>query len=131
MGLLAAEITAVTGKDPGEYYRHLTALYGTPTYTRVDAPATPEQKARFKRLVPSSVTTSALAGDPITAVRTAAPGNGASIGGLKVETDQSWFAARPSGTENIYKLYAESFRGPEHLGQVVLEAQALLSSVLG
>ncbi len=131
LGLLAAEITAVTGKDPGEYYRHLTEVFGTPTYTRIDAPATPEQKARFKRLVPSSVTASALAGDAITAVRTTAPGNGASIGGLKVETDQSWFAARPSGTENIYKLYAESFRGPEHLGRVVQEAQALLTSVLG
>lgn len=130
MGLLAAEITAVTGQDPGEYYQRLTTAYGSPAYTRIDASATPEQKARFKKLVPSSVTASTLAGDTITDVRTTAPGNGASIGGLKVETNQSWFAARPSGTENIYKLYAESFHGPEHLKQVVQEAQTLLTNVL-
>ncbi len=130
LGLLAAEITAVTGTDPGKYYEDLTNRYGTPAYTRIDAPASPEQKSRFKKLVPGSVTAPTLAGEPITQVLTQAPGNGASIGGLKVETASAWFAARPSGTENIYKLYAESFRGPEHLALVVQQAQALLTTVL-
>ena len=108
----------------------MTTRYGAPAYTRIDAPASPEQKARFKKLAPGSVTAPTLAGEPILRVLTQAPGNGASIGGLKVETASAWFAARPSGTENIYKLYAESFRGPGHLAEVVQQAQALLTTVL-
>ena len=108
--LLAAEITARTGKDPGEHYQEMTAEFGTPYYTRIDAPATPEQKTRLKQLSPEEVLTVELAGEPITAKLTAAPGDGAPIGGLKVVTDNGWFAARPSGTENIYKIYAESFK---------------------
>src|SRR5262249_37405501 len=107
MDLLAAEITARTGKDPGEPYRELTAKLGTPCYTRIDAPATPAQKSRLQKLAPENVKASKLAGEPITAKLTRAPGNNALIGGLKVVTANGWFAARPSGTENIYKIYAE------------------------
>ena len=130
LALLAAEITAVTGKDPGEHYRDLTADLGNPSYTRIDAPATPAQKARLKNLSPDDVPGSALAGDPITAKLTRAPGNGAPIGGLKVVTDCGWFAARPSGTEDVYKLYAESFRGPEHLDTIVAEARRIVAAAL-
>ena len=130
LGLLAAEITAVTGRDPGQHYAELTASYGAPSYTRLDAPATPEQKAKLKKLSPEAVQGTTLAGEPIVAKLTAAPGNGAGIGGLKVVSENGWFAARPSGTENIYKLYAESFRGDEHLQRIVTEAQALVSDAL-
>jgi phosphoglucomutase len=130
MGLLAAEIAATTGRDPGEHYRELTAEFGTPYYTRIDAPATPEQKARLKKLSPAAVTESTLAGEPITAKLTRAPGNNAPIGGLKVVTAGGWFAARPSGTENVYKIYAESFRGPTHLDAVVGEAQRIVTNAL-
>ncbi len=131
LGLLAAEITAVTGKDPGVHYQELTAQYGTPHYLRVDAPATPEQKKGFSRLTPDKVAATTLAGDAITARLTTAPGNGASIGGLKVTTAQGWFAARPSGTEDIYKIYAESFTSEVHLAQIVAEAQEIVSAALG
>lgn len=130
MDLLAAEITARTGKDPGELYRELTAEFGTPYYARVDAPATPGQKARLRELSPEAVNTDALAGDPIVAKITSAPGNGAAIGGLKVVTDHGWFAARPSGTENIYKIYAESFTDQGHLDAIVQEAQEIVSDAL-
>ena len=130
LGLLAAEITAVTGKDPGEHYRDLTDRFGRSYYTRIDAPATPEQKAAFKKLTPASVTAAALAGDAVTAKLTNAPGNDAPIGGLKVTTEAGWFAARPSGTENIYKLYAESLKSQEHLDQIVAEAQTILTQSL-
>ncbi|MBK9167269.1 MAG: alpha-D-glucose phosphate-specific phosphoglucomutase [Bryobacterales bacterium] len=130
LGLLAAEITAVTGKDPGEHYAELTAEFGQPFYTRIDSPATPEQKSKLKQLSPENVTAATLAGDAITARLTAAPGNGAAIGGLKVTTNNGWFAARPSGTENIYKLYAESFSSEEHLGRIVKEAQAIVAAAL-
>jgi len=130
MDLLAAEITTVTGKDPGEHYRALTAEFGTPEYTRLDAPATPEQKARLAKLSSEDVKASKLAGDLIIAKLTRAPGNGAAIGGLKVVTANGWFAARPSGTENIYKIYAESFQGAEHLRRILEEAQAIVSSAL-
>jgi phosphoglucomutase len=130
MNLLAAEITARTGRDPGEHYRDLTAEFGAPCYTRIDAAATPDQKARLGKLAPASVTASSLAGDPITARLTAAPGNGASIGGLKVTTASGWFAARPSGTENIYKIYAESFRGERHLAEIVAQARQIVNDAL-
>ena len=130
MALLAAEITARTGKDPGEHYRALTAELGTPHYTRIDAPATPEQKARLGKLTPEAVRESTLAGEPITAKLTRAPGNDAPIGGLKVIAAGGWFAARPSGTENIYKIYAESFKSPAHLDAIVREAQAMVDSAL-
>ena len=130
LGLLAAEITAVTGKDPGRYYLDLAAQYGSPHYVRVDAPATPAQKAAFKRLSGDSVKAATLAGDAITAKLTRAPGNDAPIGGLKVSTAAGWFAARPSGTEDIYKLYAESFTSAEHLAQIVREAQDIVSAAL-
>jgi len=130
LGLLAAEITAATGKDPGRYYLGLAAQYGSPHYVRVDAPATPEQKAAFKRLSGDSVKAATLAGDAITAKLTRAPGNDAPIGGLKVCTAAGWFAARPSGTENIYKLYAESFTSAGHLAQIVREAQDIVSAAL-
>jgi phosphoglucomutase len=130
MDLLAAEITAVTGKDPGEHYRELTAEFGDPVYTRLDAPATPEQKAAFKKLTPESVKDAELAGEPITGKLTKAPGNGALIGGLKVTTASGWFAARPSGTENIYKIYAESFKGQAHLDAIVAEAQRVVGAAL-
>ena len=130
LGLLAAEITAVTGRDPGEHYLELTKQYGASSYTRQDAPATPEQKNKLKKLSPDAVRGTQLAGEPILAKLTTAPGNGASIGGLKVVSANGWFAARPSGTENIYKLYAESFHGPEHLQRIVTEAQALVTEAL-
>ena len=130
MDLLAAEITARTGKDPGEHYRELTEAFGTSYYTRIDAPATPEQKAKLSKLSTGNVAAERLAGDRITAKLTTAPGNGAAIGGLKVVSDGGWFAARPSGTENVYKVYAESFRGPEHLRRVVAEAQQIVAAAL-
>ena len=130
MDLLAAEITARTGKDPGDHYRELAAEFGTPYYTRIDAPATPEQKASLQKLSPEAVKESSLAGEPITAKLTRAPGNNAPIGGLKVVTGSGWFAARPSGTENIYKIYAESFKDEAHLNAIVSEAQAIVSNAL-
>jgi phosphoglucomutase len=131
MCLLAAEMLARTGKDPGEVYRSLTERYGEPAYERVDAPATPEQKAKLAKLSAGQVTAKELAGDPIEARLTEAPGNGAAIGGLKVVTKRGWFAARPSGTENVYKLYAESFAGEEHLRRIQQEARELVSKTLG
>jgi phosphoglucomutase len=130
MDLLAAEITARTSKDPGEHYRALTARLGTPHYTRIDAPATPEQKARLQELSPEAVKESTLAGEAITAKLTRAPGNNAPIGGLKVVAANGWFAARPSGTENIYKIYAESFRDEGHLGSIVSEAKEIVNNAL-
>jgi len=127
MGLLAAEITARTGRDPGETYAELEARFGSPVYERMDAPASPAQKAAFKRLTPEMVTADSLAGEPILSRLTRAPGNGADIGGLKVVTKNGWFAARPSGTENIYKIYAESFLGRAHLAQIQAEAQAMVN----
>jgi phosphoglucomutase len=129
-GLLAAEMTAVTGKDPGVLYNDLTAKYGAPVYQRIDAAATTEQKAKLARLSPSQVTATTLAGEPITAILTEAPGNHAAIGGLKVTTENGWFAARPSGTEDVYKIYAESFNGPDHLKQIQTEAKALVASAI-
>ncbi len=131
LGLLAAEITARTGKDPGEHYKELTAKFGTPYYTRIDAPASPEQKNSLKKLSPEAVTATELAGEPITAKLTRAPGNNASIGGLKVVSVSGWFAARPSGTENIYKLYAESLKSAEHLSAIVGQAQEIVLRSLG
>jgi phosphoglucomutase len=128
--LLAAELTARTGRDPGQSYDALTERFGAPVYRRIDAPATPDQKAILARLSPAQVTATTLAGDPVTAVLTTAPGNGAAIGGLKVQTERGWFAARPSGTENVYKIYAESFRGEEHLGRIIEEAQAVVGAAL-
>jgi phosphoglucomutase len=130
MDLLAAEITARTGKDPGEHYRQLTAEFGTPHYTRIDASATGQQKARLQKLSPDSIRESRLAGEPITAKLTLAPGNNAPIGGLKVVTSSGWFAARPSGTEDIYKIYAESFQGEAHLTSIVSEAQEIVDRAL-
>ena len=130
MNLLAAEITAVTGKDPGEHFRALTAEFGTPFYTRIDAAASPEQKAKLSKLSPEAVKESKLAGEAITAKLTKAPGNHAAIGGLKVTTANGWFAARPSGTENIYKIYAESFRDEAHLKTIVSEAQQIVTNSL-
>ncbi len=129
--LLAAEITARTGKDPGEHYRALTEEFGAPCYTRIDAPATPEQKTRLARLAPGDVAASMLAGEPIAAKLTRAPGNDAPIGGLKVVAASGWFAARPSGTENIYKIYAESFKNQGHLDAIVAEAQEIVNQALG
>jgi phosphoglucomutase len=131
MDLLAAEITAGTDKDPGEHYRELTAEFGTPYYTRIDAHATSEQKARLQKLSPDAVKESDLAGEPITAKLTRAPGNNAPIGGLKVVAASGWFAARPSGTEDIYKVYAESFKSQAHLNAIVNEAQEMVNSALG
>ncbi|MCW5879780.1 MAG: phosphoglucomutase, alpha-D-glucose phosphate-specific, partial [Anaerolineae bacterium] len=130
LGLLAAEITARTGRDPGQHYQAMTEKFGTPYYTRIDAPATPEEKQALEKLSPAAVTDTELAGDPIIARLTRAPGNDAPIGGLKVVTDYGWFAARPSGTENIYKLYAESFKSEAHLQAIVDEAQRLVSRAL-
>src|SRR4029077_5693632 len=127
MDLLAAEITARTGKDPGEHYRKLTAEFGTPHYTRIDAHATPEQKTQLKRLSVEDVKESDLAGEPITAKLTRAPGNNAPIGGLKVVAASGWFAARPSGTEDIYKIYAESFKSQAHLNAIVSEAREMVN----
>ncbi len=131
LGLLAAEITATTGRDPGEHYAELAERYGTPYYTRIDAPATPAQKSALKKLSPEAVTASELAGEPITAKLTRAPGNDAEIGGLKVVAENGWFAARPSGTEDVYKLYAESFTSREHLDAIVDEARGIVSRTLG
>jgi phosphoglucomutase len=130
MDLLAAEMMAETGRDPSELYRQLTADLGQPSYARIDAPATPAQKAKLSRLAAEQVRATTLAGDSIVSRLTQAPGNGAPIGGLKVVTAQGWFAARPSGTEDVYKLYAESFRGQEHLAQIQSEAQHLIAEVL-
>jgi phosphoglucomutase len=130
MDLLAAEITARTGKDPGEHYRELTAEFGAPCYTRIDAPATPAAKARLAELSAEAVTAATLAGEPILAKLTRAPGNDAPIGGLKVIASHGWFAARPSGTENIYKIYAESFRDQAHLDAIVGEARAMVDKTL-
>jgi phosphoglucomutase len=130
MNLLAAEITAVSGKDPGEHFRELAAEFGMPHYTRIDAAATPEQKAKLSKLSPEAVKESTLAGDSITAKLTKAPGNNAAVGGLKVATANGWFAARPSGTENIYKIYAESFRDEAHLKTIVSEAQQIVNNSL-
>jgi phosphoglucomutase len=130
MDLLAAEITARTGKDPGEHYSELTKEFGTPYYTRVDAPATPEQKARLAKLSPESVKESNMAGEPIITKLTRAPGNNAPIGGLKVVAASGWFAARPSGTENIYKIYAESFRDQSHLDAILTEAEGIVNNAL-
>jgi phosphoglucomutase len=130
MDLVAAEIMATAGRDPAELYAELTRELGAPVYERVDAPATPQQKAALARLSPADVRASELAGEPIEAIVTAAPGNNEPIGGLKVVTKDGWFAARPSGTEDVYKLYAESFRGPEHLSRIQDEARALVEKVL-
>jgi phosphoglucomutase len=130
MDLLAAEITARTGKDPGEHYRELTAQFGTPWYTRLDAPATAEQKTRLRTLTPDAVGAQTLAGEPILDKLTRAPGDDAPIGGLKVVTRSGWFAARPSGTENIYKIYAESFQGEAHLGAILNEAEGIVNRAL-
>jgi phosphoglucomutase len=130
MDLLAAEITARTGKDPGQHYRELTKEFGTPHYARIDAPATPEQKAKLQKLTSDAVKESDLAGEAIKTKLTKAPGNNSPIGGLKVVTGSGWFAARPSGTENIYKIYAESFKSPEHLRAVISEAQTMVNNAL-
>ena len=131
LALLASEIQAVTGRSPADHYRELTDRHGAPAYARVDAPASREQKARLGTLDPSAVTATELAGEPITDKLTAAPGNGAAIGGLKVTTASAWFAARPSGTEDVYKIYAESFQGPEHLAQVQAAARDVVAAALG
>ena len=131
MNLLAAEITARTGKDPGEHYHELTAEFGSPLYTRIDAPATPQQRAKLEKLSPESVKELYLAGERIIAKLTRAPGNNAPIGGLKVVAANGWFAARPSGTENIYKIYAESFKDQAHLDAIVQEAQQIVNKALG
>jgi phosphoglucomutase len=131
MGLLAAEITARTGKDPGEHYQDLTRSFGSPCYTRIDAPATADQKARLQKLSPDAVKAETLAGEPITARLTRAPGNNASIGGLKIVSASGWFAARPSGTEDIYKIYAESFQDERHLQAIVDEARQIVADALG
>lgn len=130
MDLLAAEITARTGRDPGEHYRELTAKFGAPHYTRIDAPATPEQKSRLQKLTPEDVKESQLAGEPIMAKLTRAPGNDAPIGGLKVVAANGWFAARPSGTENVYKIYAESFKDQSHLDTILREAERMVNTAL-
>jgi len=130
LGLLSAEMTATTGKDPGLLYNDLTAKYGNPVYQRIDAEATKDQKAKLAKLSPSQVTATQLAGEPITAILTEAPGNHAPIGGLKVSTENGWFAARPSGTEDVYKIYAESFKGQAHLTQIQTEAKALVASAI-
>ena len=128
--MLASEITAVTGRTPSERYRELTARLGDPAYARIDAPASREQKAVLARLSPDQVSVQELAGEPVVDRLTSAPGNGEPLGGLKVITRSGWFAARPSGTEDVYKLYAESFRGAEHLARIQDEAQQILDTVL-
>ena len=130
LGLLAAEMTVVTGRDPGALYADLTGEFGNPAYRRIDSPATPEEKAVLARLSPAQVTTTQLAGEPITGIITQAPGNHAPIGGVKVSTASSWFAVRPSGTEDVYKLYAESFRGEAQLGKIIAQAQEIIAGVL-
>ncbi|MFJ1878433.1 phosphoglucomutase (alpha-D-glucose-1,6-bisphosphate-dependent) [Streptomyces chartreusis] len=131
LALLASEITAVTGRTPSQHYAQLTERFGAPAYARVDAPATREEKALLGKLSPRQVTADTLAGEPVTAVLTEAPGNGAALGGIKVATDNAWFAARPSGTEDVYKIYAESFLGPEHLTRVQEEARSVVLAALG
>jgi phosphoglucomutase len=130
LALLASEILAVTGKTPSEHYAALTARFGEPAYARIDAPATRDEKAVLGRLSPDQVSADTLAGERVTAVLTEAPGNGAAIGGIKVTTESAWFAARPSGTEDVYKIYAESFQGPDHLARVQEEAKAVVSAAL-
>jgi phosphoglucomutase len=130
MDLLAAEITARTGKDPGEHYQELAAEFGSSYYTRIDALATPEQKERLEKLSPEAVKESSLAGEPIVAKLTRAPGNDAPMGGLKVVAASGWFAARPSGTENIYKIYAESFKHQAHLNAILAEAEEIVNNAL-
>ena len=130
MDLLAAELTAVTGKDPGEHFQEISAQFGTPYYTRLDVPASTEQKAKLDKLSPEAVREADLAGEPITARLTRAPGNDAPIGGLKVVAAGGWFAARPSGTENLYKIYAESLKGQEHLNTIVEEAREIVNNAL-
>ena len=130
LSLLAAEITARTGRDPGLHFREIAAKYGMPLYTRIDAPATPEQKNALKKLSPEAVKATALAGEPILDRLTKAPGNGAAIGGLKVTTANGWFAARPSGTENVYKIYAESFKDQAHLDAILDEARKIVNDAL-
>jgi phosphoglucomutase len=130
MSLLAAEITAKTGKDPGEHYRGMTAEFGTSYYTRIDAPATPEVKARLQALSPEAITESRLAGEPIVAKLTRSPGNNAPIGGLKVVAESGWFAARPSGTEDIYKIYAESFQSQSHMNAILIEAERIVNNAM-
>lgn len=130
LDLLAAEITAVTGRDPGEHYASLTERFGAPVYTRIDVPTTPEQKARLSKLNAETMTAKTLAGDAITSILTHAPANNAAIGGVKVNTENGWFAARPSGTENIYKIYAESFQGAEHLAGIVAQAQEIVTAAV-
>src|SRR5581483_5057614 len=131
MALLAAEILAVTGETPSQRYQALAGEYGTPSYARVNAPADREQKARLAKLAADQVSATELAGEPIVAKLTTAPGNGAPLGGLKVTTANAWFAARPSGTEDVYKIYAESFNGPEHLAEVQKSAQQVVDQVIG
>ncbi len=131
LNLLAAEITAVTGKDPGQHYEELRAEFGTPYYTRVDQPATPAQKNLLKKLSPENVSAKELAGEPIVSKLTRAPANDAAIGGLKVVAENGWFAARPSGTENVYKIYAESFKGTQHLDEILTEARKIVGAALG
>ncbi|MFJ7966508.1 phosphoglucomutase (alpha-D-glucose-1,6-bisphosphate-dependent) [Streptomyces sp. NPDC096324] len=130
LALLASEITGVTGKTPSEHYAGLTSRFGEPAYERIDAPASREEKALLAKLSPAQITTDTLAGEPVTAVLTEAPGNGAPIGGIKVTTESAWFAARPSGTEDVYKIYAESFLGTDHLRRVQDEAKAVVSAAL-
>lgn len=131
LALLAAEITAKTGRDPGQLYEGLTRQFGKPYYDRIDAPATPKQKELLKKLSPQQISSSTLAGEPILSTLTEAPGNGAPIGGVKVVAENGWFAARPSGTENLYKIYAESFRSQSHLDEIIQEAQGIVSQALG
>jgi phosphoglucomutase len=130
LDLLASEILAVTGRTPSEHYRDLTAKFGEPAYARIDAPATREEKAVLAKLSPGQIKAKELAGEPITDVLTTAPGNGEAIGGLKVVTESGWFAARPSGTEDVYKIYAESFQGPSHLARIQEEARSVVSAAL-
>jgi phosphoglucomutase len=130
LALLASEIIAVTGQSPSARYQEFTEQFGNPAYARVDAPASREEKAKLAKLSPEDVKADTLAGEPITGRLVAAPGNGAAIGGLKVTTENAWFAARPSGTEDVYKIYAESFKGPEHLKQVQSEAREVVSAAL-
>jgi phosphoglucomutase len=129
--LLSAEIMATSGRDPGEIYAELTQQLGEPVYDRIDAAASPEQKKQLSALSPQQISQKELAGEPIKAMLTTAPGNGAAIGGLKISTDNGWFAARPSGTENIYKIYAESFHGKDHLRRILAEAQTIVDKAIG
>jgi len=131
LALLASEILGATGQTPSQHYADLVARHGRPAYERIDAPASREEKAALAKLAADAVTATSLAGEEITAKLTEAPGNGAAIGGLKVTTESAWFAARPSGTEDVYKIYAESFRGPDHLRQVQEEARSVVTAALG